>query len=154
MTDYRYQHQGGCRCGAVQYLWHCHQTLAELSPRACQCEFCQPRDARYLSAPDSRLEVHLSDSRFVYAHVFGTYTADFMHCGRCNDLVYVSCEHDGRLLGLVVQQSLRQSPEDQVQLSAGECDFDQESLDERLARRAANWIPELVVAEAVPEGGE
>ena len=150
MSNYRYQHRGGCRCGAVQYLWHCNQRLAELSPRACQCEFCQPRGARYLSATDSRLEVQLRDSRFVYAHVFGTYTADFMHCGRCNDLVYVSCEHDGRLLGLVVQQSLRE----QVQLSAGECDFDQETLEQRLARRAANWIPELVVVEAVREAAE
>ncbi len=150
MTDYRYQHQGGCRCGAISYVWHCNHSLAELSPRACQCEFCQPRGAQYLSAPDSRLEVHMRDSRFVYAHAFGTYTADFMHCGRCNDLVYVSCEHDDRLLALVVQQSLRE----QVEVSPGECDFDNESLDDRLARRAASWICELVLLDAKQEAAE
>ncbi len=143
MSDYQYQHSGGCACGAVSYQLHCNLALADLAPRACQCEFCRPRGARYISVPDGCLEVRVQDRRFLYAHAFGTFTADFMHCARCNDLVYVSCEIEGRALALAVQQSLH----GEVFAAAAPADYDDESLDERLARRADNWIPELVVQE-------
>ncbi len=143
MTDYRFQHPGGCACGAVTYLLHCNQDLDELTPRACQCEFCLPREARYVSVADGRLEVRVRDRRYLYAHAFGTFTADFMHCGRCNHLVYVTSEIDGHLRGLVLEQSLR----DDITAPPAEADYDEESLEQRLARRAANWIPELVVLE-------
>ena len=143
MTDYRFQHPGGCACGAVTFLFHCNQALEELKPRACQCEFCRPRGASYVSAADGRLEVRVRDLRYLYAHSFGTFTADFMHCGRCNHLVYVTSEIDGQLRGLVLAQALR----DEVGAAPAEADYDEESLEQRLARRAANWIPELVVRE-------
>lgn len=143
MADYRFQHPGGCACGAITYFLHCNQDLDELTPRACQCEFCLPRAASYVSAAGARLEVRVRDLRYLYAHVFGTYTADFMHCGRCNHLVYVSSEIDGRVRGLVLAQSLR----DVIDAPATGTHYDDESLEQRLARRAATWIPELVVLE-------
>lgn len=144
MSDFTFQHAGGCRCGAVRYDLHCNLDLDKLALRACQCEFCLPRGARYISMPDAHLEVQVRDKRFLYAHVFGTGTADFMHCGRCNDLVYVSSEIEGRTRALVVENTL----EGELSAQPDAMDYDGESLDERLARRAANWIPTLVVREA------
>ena len=106
MSDYAFQHAGGCRCGAVRYQLHCQLDLDELALRACQCEFCLPRGWSYLSAPCGRLEVRVRDRRYLYAHVFGTGTADFMHCGLCNHLVFVRSEIEGRLYGLVLAQAL------------------------------------------------
>ena len=150
MSEFPHVHTGRCDCGAVRYRFHSHIAEIDLHPRACQCLFCRPRAASYLSDPKGRLEVEVRDMRYLYSHVFGTATADFVHCGRCNHLVYVSCEIDGRNYALVVQDSL------DIEIDPGRgraMDFSDESLAERLARRAKTWIPDLEVRED-SEGGE
>ncbi len=144
MSEFRFQHAGGCRCGLVRYSFHCNQPAAELQPRACQCLFCKPRGAAYLGSGEGRLEVQVTDKRYLYAHAFGTRTADFIHCGRCNELVYVTSMIDGRIYALVELHSLEAEidPDKAVPM-----DFGGESLEERLARRAGSWIPELEVTE-------
>ena len=144
MSEFAYRHSGGCACGAVTFRYHCNRPAAELEPRACQCSFCRPRAASYVGGGEGRLEVRVRDRRFLYAHVFGTGTADFMHCGRCNHAVYVSSRIDGREYALVCFDALDLDVE-----AAGPqpMDFDDESLDERLARRAKTWIPDLEVLE-------
>ncbi len=147
MTDYDYEHTGSCACGSVSYRFQSRLSEEELQPRACQCLFCRPRGASYVSDPAGRLEVRVRDLRYLYAHVFGTGTADFMHCGRCNHLVYVSSEIDGRVYGLVLQQSM------DIDIEPGRSramDYSEESLETRLERRAGHWIPDVVVIE---EGG-
>ena len=144
MSDFPHEHSGGCACGWVQYRFSCHIPADDLQPRACQCLFCRPRGTSYISDAGGRLEVRVRDLRYLYAHVFGTGTADFMHCGRCNHLVYVSTEIDGRLYGLVVQESL------DVDIDPGRSramDFGGESLEQRVARRAETWIPDISVTE-------
>lgn len=144
MSEFPHEHTGSCACGSVQYRFRCHVAVDELQPRACQCLFCRPRGASYISDPGGQLEVRVRDLRYLYAHVFGTATADFMHCGRCNHLVYVSTEIDGRLYGLVVQESL------DADIDPGRSramEFGGESLEERVARRAETWIPEVSIVE-------
>ena len=145
MSEYPYQHTGRCSCGAVSYRFQSHYSTGELVPRACECLFCRPWPASYVSDPRGRLEVRVRDRRYLYAHVFGTGTAEFMHCGRCNHPVYVVSEIEGQCYGLVVQQSL------DADIDPGRTrseDFSSESLAERLQRRSATWIPEVSVAEA------
>jgi hypothetical protein len=92
------------------------------------------------------LLVKVRDSRFLYAHVFSTGTAEFMHCARCNHLVYVVSEIEGRRYGLVLQASL------DTDIDPGRAravDFSSESLSERLQRRSETWIPDVYVAEEV-----
>ena len=126
------------------FRYHCDQAKQALSPRACQCAFCLPRGASYLSDPSARLEVQLEDRRLLYAHLFGTGTAEFMHCGRCNELVYVRCEIEGRDYGLVVAAALADPPAAATTQAA---EYGAETLEERLARRAARWIPEVEIIE-------
>ena len=144
MSEFPHEHTGSCSCGSVSYRYSCHSAAADLHPRACQCLFCRPRGASYISDPGGRLEVRVRDLRYLYSHVFGTATADFMHCGRCNHLVYVSTEIDGRLYGLVVQDSL------DADIDPGRSravEFSTESLEERMARRAKTWIADVRIIE-------
>ena len=122
MSEYAYQHSGGCACGAVTV--RCNRSAAELAPRACQCSFCRPRAASYVGG-EGRLEVRVRDKRYLYAHVFGTGTADFMHCGRCNHAVYVTSRVEGREYALVCFQALGIDAETSA---AHAVDFDDESL--------------------------
>ncbi len=140
MTDSRYVHGGACECGAVRFEYHSSQPLEAQTARQCQCDFCGPRQASYLSARDAELHVHLKDERYLYAHRFATGTADFMHCAVCNAQVYVASNIDDRHYALVYAPAL---DEFAVLKDFSDCDYDGEGLSDRLARRANNWIPSL-----------
>jgi hypothetical protein len=84
------------------------------------------------------------DRRLLYAHVFGTGTAEFMHCAICNHLVFARSQIEGHTYGLVVAQALGYSA---VARTPRPVSYADESLEERLARRAAHWIPELEIIE-------
>ena len=142
MTIHAYQHPGACACGAVRVLYHSHKPLQELRARACQCDYCRPTGAAYLSGTDSELHIKLKDSRYLYAHRFGTASADFMHCAVCNTQVFVRCEWEGRLYALVSVGVL----EERAALAGfDEVDYEGESLDQRLQRRAQHWVPTLKI---------
>ena len=126
----------------MSFAYHCRAPLEVRAARACQCEVCLPRGASYLSEPDSRLQVRLRDSRYVYAHSFGTNTADFMHCAICNTLVYVKSEIDGHDYALVVASALL---EYEQLASLGPVDYEGEEVADRLQRRAEHWIKQLEI---------
>ena len=137
-----HEHQGSCGCGAVTFTYRCEQPLASLNVRACQCEYCKPRRQTYLSDPAGSLRVVVKDSRYLYAHRFGTGTADFMHCAVCNHQVFVTCDVDGHTYALVSAPALSEYK----QLSGSDpVDYDGESVDERLQRRSERWIGDFIV---------
>jgi hypothetical protein len=142
MTDYPHCHPGACECGAVRFKFYCSQDLAGLVARECQCEYCQPRRASYVSDTEGMLRVEVKDTRYLYSHRFGTRSADFMHCARCNALVYVKSLIEGREYALVVANRLVDFP---ALAPAHAVDFNAESLPGRLQRRAESWIPALEV---------
>jgi DNA-binding CsgD family transcriptional regulator len=82
----------------------------------------------------------VKDSRYLYAHRFGTSTADFMHCAVCNCQVFVRCEIEGQVYALVSAPTLLEFSRLQGFVPV---DYDGENLPERLRRRARYWIPEL-----------
>jgi hypothetical protein len=142
MIDYPHCHYGACDCGAVRFKFYCSQGLADLVARECQCEYCRPRRASYVSDTQGMLRVEVKDTRYLYSHCFGTRSADFVHCARCNALVYVRSVIEGRAYSLVVANRLTDfSALDQTRA----VDFDAESLPVRLQRRAESWIPVLEV---------
>jgi hypothetical protein len=137
-----YEHHGACGCGAVTFTYRCPKPLAELQARACQCEYCRPRRQAYVGDPDGSLRVRVRDQRYLYAHRFGTGTADFIHCAVCNHQVFVRSEIEGHTYALVCVEALQDHP----QLGSHEpVDFEGESVEERLRRRARSWIGELVI---------
>ncbi len=142
MNKQQHCHAGSCDCGAVQIEYHCSQPLKELSARACQCSFCVPQATSYLSEPDALLRVRIKDPRYLYAHCFGTRSADFMHCVICNALVFVKSTIDDHDYGLVVASTLFEPP---VAGEAVTVDYDTETLAQRLQRRARHWIGTLEV---------
>jgi hypothetical protein len=142
MNDYPHCHSGACDCGAVRFKFFCSRELASLVARECQCEYCQPRRASYVSDTQGMLRVEVRDTRYLYSHCFGTRSADFVHCARCNALVYVKSLIEGREYALVVANRLSDFP---ALTQARAVDFDAESLQVRLQRRAESWIPVLEV---------
>ena len=140
MTEYTHSYRGGCQCGAVRMVYRCHDALSAQVARSCQCEFCLPRSASYLSDAKGELEVQVKDPRYLYAHRFGTNTADFIHCVVCNTEVYVTSDIDGRRYGLVRSAALDDC---EAPCECDEISHGGESLGQRLLRRAQSWIPDV-----------
>ena len=142
MNDYEHQHPGACECGAVKLVYQCGQAMPDIAARSCQCLYCAPRGASYLSHAQAALHVQVRDLRYLYAHRFGTGTADFMHCSVCNMQVFVCSEIEGRTYALVSAPALQEF--EQLQ-NFSAVDYDGETLAQRLSRRRQFWIPELLI---------
>jgi hypothetical protein len=110
---------------------------SEMEPRACGCDYCAPNGSAYLGSPRCSLQVRVQHPGLLYAHNFGSRTADFMHCARCNTAMYVLSRIDGKLYALASANVVRDElpPARPVDLSG-------ETLAQRLKRRQQCWIPE------------
>jgi hypothetical protein len=67
-----------------------------------------------------------------------------MHCARCNTLTYVQSRIDGEIYALVCANIL---DADCAPKSIEPADYEGETLQERLQRRAQRWIPEIEIRQ-------
>lgn len=126
--------KGHCLCKNVSLEWN---TATEIvTPRRCGCSFCTARNICWVGEPDSRLQVMIQDASLHNVLKQGTETADFHQCLGCEQIVFASCVIDGEHYAVINAATLV----DQHKLTnATDTDFDEESLDVRLARRKAKW---------------
>jgi hypothetical protein len=136
--------EGGCRCGNIRYrlLW---PGAGDVIPaRACGCSFCRPRRATYTSHPEARLDAVVADEANLSMYRFGTSTADFFVCRRCGGLTFAVSEIDGRSYAVVNVFTFDDA--EAMEFDVSSTDFDGETVDQRLRRRARNWIPNVNVS--------
>jgi hypothetical protein len=144
--------EGGCHCRNIRYKYLWPVTGGKIPARACGCTFCRPRRATYTSHPDARLEAVIEEEALLSRYRFGTATADFFVCRRCGGMVFATSEIDGRLYAVVNVLTFNDAQEMVVDVSA--TDFDGEGVDQRLTRRARNWIPDVDIRFSTSEGTE
>lgn len=129
--------RGSCHCGNVELSLFTQQSERTLVPRRCGCSMCRRHGASWISDPDARLEVRLRDSSQLAAYKFGQGTSRWIICARCGVLMTAICRIEGRLRAVVRSQAmvghLFSAPE-------APTDFEDESVEKRLARRARTWI--------------
>ena len=115
-----------------------------MSARACGCSFCRPRRATYTSHPEARLEALIADENRLSRYRFGTATAEFYVCRECGVLPFATSEIDGRLYAVVNVLTFDEAGSMDFDISS--TDFDGETREERLRRRARNWIADISVS--------
>jgi hypothetical protein len=106
------------------------------------------RGGSYTSHRDAHLHAVLSEPEFVSRYRFGTRTAEFYVCSRCGAVPFVTSLIDDRLYAVVNVNTF--VGVDRSSFSESVTDFDGESVDGRLERRAKSWIPNV----SVREGGD
>jgi len=137
---------GHCHCRAVRVILESSRPAAELPFRACQCSFCRTRGAVSTSDPDGHLFVEAAPGA-LNRYRFGLRITDFLLCAECGTYVAAVSEIDGQTLGAVNVQGTElagfegRKPDPMI--------YDDESADERLARRRDRWTP-LSVVEVQP----
>jgi hypothetical protein len=133
---------GHCHCGAIRVILEPGKPVAELPLRACQCGFCRTRGALTTSDPGAHLFVEAAPGS-INRYRFGLQITDFLLCEECGTYVAaVSETHDGlkgvvNVRGVALAGFEGREPDPMI--------YDDETADQRLARRQARWMPVSVV---------
>ena len=135
--------EGGCHCGNIRFRLQWPDE-GVIPARACSCSFCRPRRATYTSHREARLEAMIADEDGLSRYRFGTATAEFFVCRRCGGVTFAVSEIDGRRCAVVNVFTFDDS--DAMEFDVLSTDFDGETVDQRLRRRARNWIPDVNIS--------
>ena len=101
-------HEGGCHCGSLRWKFATATAIADLLPRACDCDYCTRHRAAWVSDPAARLWIH-AGAATLGRYRQGSGQAEFLLCRDCGVLVAVTARgDDGRLLGAVNRNAFDQ----------------------------------------------
>lgn len=139
--------RGGCHCGNLRVTFSTALDPASITPRACDCSFCQKHAAAYISDPAGKLSVATQSLEALRRYRQGSNTAEFLLCNRCGVLVAVVFEHNARVYGAVNARSLEgpagfgsPAPSSPQLLAQGE----------KAERWLKLWVPEVELVTSGP----
>jgi hypothetical protein len=123
-------------------VWGLPSRRRKLQLAPCTCSFCRSHNPRMISDPEGLLEVQADDWSLVERYQFGTRTCDFLICRRCGVFIAAVAEMAGGVRAVVNVNCLN----DRARFIAAPTmhEFQRETIDSRLSRRAANWMPAIV----------
>lgn len=134
---------GGCHCANMQVRLRLTKA-PELTPvRGCTCSFCRSHNPRMVSDPEGLLEVRADDWSLVERYRFGTRTCDFLICRRCG--VFIAAVADMAEGSRAVLNVNCLDDRSRFISVAVIHEFQGETIDSRVSRRAANWMPAIVM---------
>lgn len=136
---------GNCHCGNINFTFDTNKDIKELVPRVCQCTLCRRHGARYISDPEGQVKLHFKDRKVVSYYRFGHGTSDFIICRNCGVLVMALCDIEGRTRAVINIKSMLDYSFPTVPINTN---FDAETVEERLARRARNWTGHVTVSSS------
>ena len=133
---------GGCHCANIRVHLRLTKPPKETPVRACTCSFCRSHNPRMISDPEGLLEVQADDWSLVERYQFGTRTCDFLICRRGGVFIAAVAEMTGGVRAVVNVNCLN----DRARFIAAPTmhEFQGETIDSRLSRRASNWMPAIL----------
>lgn len=136
------EHSGGCHCGNLRVRLRLTRPPVENPLRACGCAFCRANQTRTVADPDGLFEVWADDWSLVEPYRFGSRTADYLLCKRCGIYIGAVCETAAGLRAVVNTNALADRAA--FTQTPGATNYDGETTEQRLARRAVRWMPAVV----------
>ena len=136
------QHLGGCHCGNLRLALRLTVAPADSPLRACQCPFCRAHATRTVADPNGLAEISAEDWSLVELYRFGTRTADYIVCRRCGVYLGAVCDIVAGTRAVINVNSLADRGQF-TQMPAAN-DYDGETVEQRLARRARRWMPAVI----------
>jgi hypothetical protein len=114
---------------------------AELRIRSCACSFCRSHGTRTVSDPAGQADIW-ADWSIVAKYRFGSRTADYLLCRQCGVYIGAVCETPTGRRAVINTRCL----DDRATFvqQAVHPNYDGETVEARLARRALNWTPAIL----------
>jgi hypothetical protein len=133
---------GGCHCGNIRIRLLLSKPPQDSALRSCACSFCRAHATRTVSDPGGLFEVWAADWSLVERYRFGSRTADYLVCKRCGVYVGAVCETAAGLRAVINTNAL----DDRAAFTqaASTPDYEGETVEARLQRRALNWTPAML----------
>lgn len=91
--------EGSCYCGNIAVRVTCDETASNLTPRACDCNFCTMNGAAWVSTPVASMEIEIQNEAAISLYEQGSESARFWLCQRCGVVTAVTCDIDGTRKG-------------------------------------------------------
>ena len=136
------EHKGGCHCGNLQVRIWLTQPPEATPIRSCACTFCRSHGTRTVSDPAGHADITAQDWTLVQRYRFGSQTADYLFCRHCGVYIGAVCETTAGLRSVI--NTLCLTDRATFPLNATHPDYDTETTEQRLSRRAANRLPTVV----------
>ena len=133
------EHHGGCHCCNLEVLLRLSQPPGHTPLRACSCSFCRAHNTRTTSDPHGLAEIWASDWSLVQFYRFSSSTAKFLICRNCGVYIGAICDTAAGIRAVININCLADRAAFARQPVS--VDHDQETTEDRLARRAADWTP-------------
>lgn len=130
--------KGFCHCKNIKLTLNTQKSKESFVPRRCDCSYCEQSGAEYISDPDGSLLISTEDEADLGRYRFDTKTAEFLFCRNCGIMVCVVSEIDGNAYAVVNHKILEDFPAKAH--SSETVSYGGELLEDRLKRRAKNWI--------------
>lgn len=142
MKGRRISLSGGCHCGGLRYVLEWPAAATVIPARKCACRYCTRFNGTWTSHPDAVLRLERAPSAPPGRYRFGTGTADFLFCSVCGVVVAALSKAPKGMVAVVNVNTLASVAG--LGLDRSESDFDGETTEDRLARRARRWIGQVV----------
>jgi hypothetical protein len=136
------EHQGSCHCGNIHVRLRLSRPAEDNPLRACTCSFCRSHNPRMVADPKGVFEFWADDWSLVENYRFGTRSCDFLICRRCGVFIGAVSETAAGARAVVNVNCLRDR--DRFTSVPALHDFEGETIESRLSRRAANWMPAVI----------
>jgi hypothetical protein len=135
-------HEGSCHCRNLQVRIRLTQAPEAMPIRSCACTFCRRHGTRTVSDPAGHADIDARDWSLVQRYRFGSGTADYLLCRICGVYIGAICETSSGLRSVI--NTLCLDDRDAFTRDAAHPDYDAETIEQRLSRRAANWMPATI----------
>lgn len=89
-----------CRCGGFSVCIEMESDISDLTPRVCDCDFCQVNPSQLLSCSAMNIDVSSPGTSLNKLHN-GSGLATFYQCSYCKQILAVGAQIDGQLRGAV-----------------------------------------------------
>jgi hypothetical protein len=97
---------GGCHCGNLRIDVRLTGAPESYNPRECDCGFCRKHGAAYVSDPEGKLSIAVTDPAALTRYRQGNALAEMLICRQCGVLAGALFATDGQLFGAVNVQAL------------------------------------------------
>lgn len=135
---------GSCYCGNIAVRVTTNVAPSEMTPRACDCNFCTAHGAEWVSTPKAELEIEIQNEAAVNLYSQGSESARFWICQRCGVVPAVTCEIDGHRKGAVNKRAMHDMKAFPETESVSPASLPPE---EKQARWGRKWIDKVVVKD-------
>jgi hypothetical protein len=139
--------RGGCHCGNIAFTLTWDPDPERIPARACGCTFCTKHGGVWTSNPKGELRVDVADPASVSKYQFGTESARFHVCGRCGVVPVVTGDIENHRYAVVNVNTFNNV--DPALLQRAPTNFDDETVEQRLARWKRNWISDVRFTDGI-----